>query len=123
MSGTVPHTSPTATSLHLNDSYAPEMAYFKVFGCLAYRHIHKDHRRKLDPKAEKLVFVGYDDKTKGYHLWNGATHRVVISSDVIFKETIFPLRRTPLPAPTKFPAPQPTLIADRLENDENVQPE
>ena len=23
--------------------YAPETAYFKVFRCLAYRHIHKDH--------------------------------------------------------------------------------
>ena len=103
--------------------YAPETAYFKVFGCLAYRHIHKDHRRKLDPKAEKLVFVGYDDKTKGYRLWNGATHRVVISSDVIFEETIFPLRRTPLPTPTKSPTPEPMLITDQPEDKGDISPE
>ena len=88
--------------------YAPEISHLRVFGCSAYRHIHKNHRRKLEPKAERLTFVGYDDKTKGYRLWNAATRRIVISSDMIFEETHFPHRKQPFPAVSK-PIPTPII--------------
>jgi hypothetical protein len=31
----------------------------KVFGCIAFVHIHSHARTKLDPRARKCVFMGY----------------------------------------------------------------
>ena len=41
-------------------------------------------RQKLDEKAEKLIFVGYDEKAKGYRLANIETNKIKISRDVKF---------------------------------------
>jgi len=42
----------------------PEISFFKVFGCMAYAHVPDAQRRKLDVKAEKLRFVGYNLRSK-----------------------------------------------------------
>ena len=36
----------------------PDISHLKVFGCIAYVHV-LDERTKLDPKAEKCIFIGY----------------------------------------------------------------
>ena len=72
----------------------PDLSYLRVFGCLAYWHI-TTMRTKLEPTSERLVFVGYEGSSKSYKLWNLRTHRFVISTDVTFEETIFPLRIEP----------------------------
>ena len=59
----------------------------RVFGCDAYALIPKSQRSKLDPKSQKLVFVGYGDGVKGYRLWNPTAHKIIINRDVIFDET------------------------------------
>ena len=82
-----------------------DLSYLRVFGCLAYAHITTT-RTKYDPTSQKLVFVGYDNSTKGYKLWNPLSKRTVISTDVVFEETVFPLKSTPkLPLNTPTPAP------------------
>lgn len=78
------------TSIEVLTGEKPDVSYFRVFGCLAYRQIHKDHRRKLEPNAQSLVFVGYEAGSKGYRLWNRHTHKIVSSIDVIFDELVFP---------------------------------
>jgi len=57
-----------------------------VFGCLGYVHVPKEHRKKLDPKSEPCIFIGYYEIIKSYRLYNLKTHKVVISRDVIFYE-------------------------------------
>jgi hypothetical protein len=37
----------------------PDLSHLKVFGCIAYVHVPDELRIKLDPKAEKCVFIGY----------------------------------------------------------------
>ena len=32
----------------------------RLFGCVAYAHIPKEMRKKLDDKSEKYIFVGYN---------------------------------------------------------------
>ena len=58
----------------------------RIFGCDAYAHIPSENRKKLDPKAQKCVLVGYQRGTKGYRLWNHATGKLVVSRDVSFNE-------------------------------------
>ena len=40
------------------------LSHLKVFGCIAYVHIPYELRNKLNPKAEKCIFVGYSIEQK-----------------------------------------------------------
>nr|XP_029713275.1 uncharacterized protein LOC115257608 [Aedes albopictus] len=46
----------------------------------------QEKRRKLDVKAEKLVFIGYEEGRKAYRFLNLETDRVTISRDAKFLE-------------------------------------
>ncbi len=37
----------------------PDVSPLIVFGCIAYVHVLDEKKSKLDPKAEKCIFVGY----------------------------------------------------------------
>ncbi|KMQ86807.1 retrovirus-related pol polyprotein from transposon tnt 1-94 [Lasius niger] len=41
----------------------PDVSHLRVFGAKAFVHIPNSFRRKMDPKAKKTVFVGYDRLT------------------------------------------------------------
>lgn len=64
------------------------LSHLRIFGCIAYAHKHI--RTKLDPKAEKFIFVGYCEETKGYRLIKADNPRECIKArDVTFFENIF----------------------------------
>jgi hypothetical protein len=62
------------------------VSHSKVFGCIAYAHVPKQTRSKLDDKSEKCIFIGYDEQSKAYKLFNPITKKVIVSRDVVFKE-------------------------------------
>jgi hypothetical protein len=41
----------------------PRGDHLRIFGSVAYVHVPENQRRKLDPKARRMIFVGYDWKT------------------------------------------------------------
>ena len=62
----------------------PHLKLLRRFGCVAYTHIAKDERHKLDLKARNCILFGSDDSTKGYRLYDFSRKRVIHSRDVIF---------------------------------------
>ena len=46
------------------------LTHLRVFGSIAYVHVPKEKRRKLDAKAEKCILVNYSDEQKGYKCYN-----------------------------------------------------
>jgi hypothetical protein len=40
----------------------PNVSHLKVFGCIAYVHVPEEKTSKLNPKAEKCIFIGYSSK-------------------------------------------------------------
>ena len=50
--------------------HKPSVGHLRVFGSIAYAHVPDQQRKKLEDKSKKLVFVGYDDKSKAYRLYN-----------------------------------------------------
>jgi hypothetical protein len=66
--------------------YKPSVAHLRIFGCVAYAQVLEAKRRKLDDRGEKFIFVGYNEESKAYKLYNPLTNKVVVSRDVIFSE-------------------------------------
>nr|DAD31904.1 TPA_asm: hypothetical protein HUJ06_010755 [Nelumbo nucifera] len=64
----------------------PDVSYFKIFGSLCYVHVTKHSRAKLDPKARKCLFVGYDTHRKRWRCMDPVSKKIVTSHDVIFYE-------------------------------------
>ena len=66
----------------------PDLSHVRVYGCIAYALKPDAHRRKLDDKAVRLRFVGYDRACKGYRLMdeNGKIYK---RRDVAFNENDF----------------------------------
>ncbi|KAI3727128.1 hypothetical protein L1987_66937 [Smallanthus sonchifolius] len=58
----------------------------KVFGSLDYAHISQG---KLEPRAQKCVFLGYPEGVKGFRLWSLENLKVIVSRDVTFKESFY----------------------------------
>ncbi|KAH9753489.1 Integrase catalytic domain-containing protein [Citrus sinensis] len=63
--------------------YAQDYDSLRVFGCPAYYHV-KDG--KLDPRARKVIFVGFKGGVKGFKLWDLEDKKFVCSRDVTFDE-------------------------------------
>ena len=64
----------------------PTAKHLRVFGSICYAHIPPQKRSKLDAKAERGIFLGYDSQAKGYRIFNLSTEKIMISRDVEFDE-------------------------------------
>lgn len=58
-----------------------------VFGCSVFVHIPKTERSKIDPCAEKCVFVGYGINQHGYRCYSPNKRHMFITMDCDFLET------------------------------------
>jgi hypothetical protein len=66
----------------------PNVSHLKVFGCIAYVHVPDEKRSKLNPKAEKCIFIGYFSKQKRYRCFNPSTRKLQVSRNVVFNEMV-----------------------------------
>ncbi|RVX07666.1 Retrovirus-related Pol polyprotein from transposon TNT 1-94 [Vitis vinifera] len=58
----------------------------RVFGCVAFVHLHKHQHTKLTSHALQCVFVGYALHKKGYRCYHPPTRQMYITMDVVFHE-------------------------------------
>lgn len=108
------------TGTRLLSDYTPFEAYFGIpssvshlrpFGCPTFVHIPAPLRRKLDPKAQQGIFVGYSDESKAFRVWIPGQTRVITSRDVTFDEAkIVTYTESPIPPPTSKSSLIPSLI-------------
>ncbi|GAA0167054.1 hypothetical protein LIER_40302 [Lithospermum erythrorhizon] len=60
--------------------------HLRVWGCLAHVHVPKVGRDKLDRRSRTCIFIGINEGSKGYRLFDVLSEKVVISRDVMFEE-------------------------------------
>ena len=85
----------------------PEVGHFRTFGSLTYSHVPSEKRTKLEPTAEKGIFMGYDETTKAFRIYLPSQKKVVVRRDVKFEEQqVFKKARELEQGEKKVPAPQ-----------------
>ena len=62
------------------------VSHFRTFGYTSYVHVPKQLRNTLDDSSEICIFLGYDEDSKAYKLYNSMNKNVIITRDVLFKE-------------------------------------
>ena len=67
--------------------HKPSVKHLRTFGCIAYAHIAKGKRRKLDSKTDKCIFLGYSTCLKAYRIYNVARKMTFVRRNVTFNET------------------------------------
>lgn len=58
----------------------------RIFGCVAFVHVHKSLRNKLEPRVLWWVFVGYASHQKGYRSYPPPSRKIYVTLDVVFHE-------------------------------------
>lgn len=76
------------SSFEIMHGRKPDYNFMKSFGCLCYVTNTYPHKIKFDEKALKCIFLGYLPSLK--LLKHTKTHKIHISRDVLFYETISP---------------------------------
>jgi hypothetical protein len=64
----------------------PSLKYLSVFGYLAFVHVPKEKRNKLDYRATPGIFIGYSISTKQYFVYDPLANMLHCSRDVVFRE-------------------------------------
>ena len=64
----------------------PDVGHFRIFGCLTFSHVPSEKRTKLEPIAEKGIFVGYSETSKAFWIYILAQRKLVVRRDVRFEE-------------------------------------
>uniref|UniRef100_A0AAV1UAK6 Polyprotein n=1 Tax=Peronospora matthiolae TaxID=2874970 RepID=A0AAV1UAK6_9STRA len=81
----IPHKTP----FEIVYNSKPSVKHMRVFGCQAYILTPKEKRLKWDPKARAGLFLGYEEVSKAYRVYDIEAGQVMISRDVNFNESAF----------------------------------
>nr|CAE04657.2 OSJNBa0061G20.13 [Oryza sativa Japonica Group] len=79
----------------------PSVEHLRVFGCVGYVKTVKPNPRKLDDRGTRMVFIGYEQGSKAYRMYDPVARRVCVSRDVVFDETTTWAWRAPEDAATE----------------------
>ncbi|KAK1678300.1 hypothetical protein QYE76_039148 [Lolium multiflorum] len=93
----------------------PKLSFLKVWGCEAY--VKKLQPDKLEPKAEKCVFIGYPKETIGYTFYHRSEGKIFVAKNGTFLEKEF-LTKESSAVPEDVPVP-PTPSTEEANDDDH----
>ncbi|KAK2423598.1 cysteine-rich RECEPTOR kinase [Trifolium repens] len=64
----------------------PSVKHFHVFGSKCYILADREQRRKLDPKSDEGIFLGYSTNSRAYRVYNSRTKVVMESYNVVVND-------------------------------------
>nr|GEX52485.1 retrovirus-related Pol polyprotein from transposon TNT 1-94 [Tanacetum cinerariifolium] len=75
-----------ATPYELLHNKLPDLSFHHVFGTLCYPTNDRENLKKLQPKADIGIFIGYAPTKKAFRIYNKRTRRIVETIHVDFDE-------------------------------------
>jgi hypothetical protein len=91
----------------------PNVSYFHIFGSKCYILLDRDPRRKLDPKGEEGIFLGYSTNSRAYRVYNNRTKVIIESINVVVDDA--PVSMTHDVADAAPPVPQASFEFEETE--------
>jgi hypothetical protein len=76
----------SATLYELWRERKPTVKHFHVFGSKCYILADREQRRKLDPKSDEGIFLGYSTNSRAYRVYNLRTKVVMESFNVVVND-------------------------------------
>jgi hypothetical protein len=64
----------------------PTVHHLHTFGCLAYVKNTKPNLSMLDDRGRRIIFIGFEQGTKAYRVYDTMMKTVHLSRDVLFDE-------------------------------------
>jgi len=64
----------------------PSVKHMKIFGCIGHVKKIGPDVHKLSDRSQRMVFIGYEEGTKGYRLLESVSKELHVRRDVIFEE-------------------------------------
>ncbi|CAJ2652309.1 unnamed protein product [Trifolium pratense] len=111
-----------ATTLYeLWKNIKPTVKYFHVFGSKCYILADREPRRKLDPKSDEGIFLGYSTNSRAYRDFNSRTRTMMESINVVIDDT--DLTSADPAEETDVVTPVPTPDDDQAESDSDQNSE
>uniref|UniRef100_A0AAV1VDW7 Integrase catalytic domain-containing protein n=1 Tax=Peronospora matthiolae TaxID=2874970 RepID=A0AAV1VDW7_9STRA len=75
------------TPFEIVNGFRPSVKHMRVFGCRTFVLTPKEKKSKWDPKAREGLFMGYEEVSKAYRVYDIEADQVVISRNVTFDES------------------------------------
>jgi hypothetical protein len=66
--------------------HKPTVHHLCTFGCVAHVKNTAPNLKKLDNRSRPMIFIGYEEGTKGYRMYDPSTERVCVTHNVVFDE-------------------------------------
>jgi hypothetical protein len=76
----------TCTIYELWKDRKPTVKYFHVFGSKCYILVDREQRRKMDPKSDEGIFIGYSNNSRAYRVYNSRTQAMMESINVVIDD-------------------------------------
>jgi transposase InsO family protein len=76
----------TCTIYELWKDRKPTVKYFHVFGSKCYILVDREQRRKMDPKSDEGIFLGYSNNSRAYRVYNSRTQAMMESINVVIDD-------------------------------------
>ena len=84
------HSCNNTSPLEFWSGEVPRIDHLRVFGSVAWVHVPKEKRGKLDAKSIKCIFIGYEEDAGSnvYRVWDPARNKLRLSRDVLIDESV-----------------------------------
>jgi hypothetical protein len=60
--------------------------HLRTFSCIAYVKDTSPNMKKLDDRSHPMIFMGYEQGTKGYRVYDPVTYRVHVLRDIVLDD-------------------------------------